>query len=132
MGHRANFVIISNGEAKAFHDQFAALGCTFEFAEGPSHATRSAEAHGPTDELLDWAFAEAGYLIDHDKKVAIVFGYPEFDCIDFEIEEIPISLKEVPKEEIESGRAILNALKNGAENSFKKERSVAWLGVELG
>ncbi|MCA9609195.1 MAG: hypothetical protein KC619_26520 [Myxococcales bacterium] len=79
MGHRANFVIIEDGEASAYVDGWAALGCTFAFAEGPRDAATGARGCEPTDELLPWAFAEAGYLIDHDQRVAIVFGVPDYD-----------------------------------------------------
>jgi len=77
MGHRANFVLIRDAEAKAYYDQWAALGCTYAFAGGPADAIAAAEQAEPTTELLDWAFAEAGFLLDFDEKVAIVFGQPE-------------------------------------------------------
>jgi hypothetical protein len=76
MGQRANYVIIRQGEAKAFYDQWGAMGCIYEFAEGPEKAARAASVLQQTDELLDWAFAEGGYLIDFDEKRAIVFGSP--------------------------------------------------------
>jgi hypothetical protein len=78
MGHRANFVLIQQGSARAYHDQWAALGSTWAFAAGPDEAVPAAELGSPTTELLDWAFAEAGYLLDFDECEAIVFGYPEF------------------------------------------------------
>jgi len=87
MGHRANFVVIRKGDARAFHDPWAALGSTWAFAGGPGEATAAAELGSPTTELLDWAFAEAGYLLDFDERLAIVFGYPEmgdFDPADLE------------------------------------------------
>lgn len=77
MGHRANFVLIHDAEGAAYHDQWAALGSTYAFAGGPADATAAAEAAEPTTELLDWAFAEAGFLLDFDEYVAIVFGQPE-------------------------------------------------------
>jgi hypothetical protein len=77
MGHRANFVLIRGGEAAAYYDQWAALGSTYAFAGGPADATAAAEQAEPTKELLDWAFAEAGFLLDFDERVAIVFGQPE-------------------------------------------------------
>lgn len=87
MGHRANFVLIRDGNANAYHDQWAALGSTWAFAGGPDEAISAAELGSPTTALLDWAFAEAGYLLDFDERKAIVFGYPEmgdFDPSDFE------------------------------------------------
>ena len=77
MGHRANFIVIRDGKASAYFDQWAALGSTWAFAGGPNEAALAAEAAEPTTELLDWAFAEAGYLLDFDDRLAIVFGYPE-------------------------------------------------------
>jgi hypothetical protein len=87
MGHRANFVIIRGGAAKVYYDQWAALGAIHFFAAGPGEATASAEGFESDDGLMDWAFAEGGYLIDWDQKLAIVFGDPlgedlaEFDDI---------------------------------------------------
>ena len=68
MGHRANFVVIRNGEAKAYYDNWAAVGCIFSFAAGPDEACEAVSHYEPTNELMDWAFAEGGYLIDFDEK----------------------------------------------------------------
>ena len=76
MGHRANFVVIRDNAARAYCDQWAALGSTFVFASGPDIASATAEQSEPVAELMDWAFAEAGFLIDFDERQAIVFGYP--------------------------------------------------------
>ena len=86
MGHRANFVLIRDAKASAYHDQWAALGSTYAFAGGPDEAIAAAEQAEPTDELLDWGFAEAGYLLDFDEKCAIVFGTPE--PVDFDGEDL--------------------------------------------
>jgi hypothetical protein len=82
MGHRANFVVIRNGNAQAYYDSWAALGCVHCVADGPEDAAASAAEFDPTDELLDWAFMEGGYLIDFDEKVLIVFGLTEDDLDD--------------------------------------------------
>jgi hypothetical protein len=82
MGHRANFVLIRNGTAVAYFDQWAALGSTYTFAAGPADAIAAAEASERTSELLDWAFAEAGFLLDFDECMAIVFGWPEPMALD--------------------------------------------------
>ena len=90
MGHRANFVLIRNGQATAYYDQWAALGSTYLFAAGPEQATAAAEEMESTRELLDWAFAEAGYLLDFDEMQALVFGYPEgeeFEDEEFEVDD---------------------------------------------
>lgn len=99
VGHRANFVFVRDGKATAYHDQWAALGSTYAFAGGPDEAVATAELSEPTTELLDWAFAEAGYLLDFDERRAIVFGTPE--PIDFESEE----LEEFAVSQEEAGQA---------------------------
>ena len=43
---------------------------------GPDEATEAVSQYEPTNELMDWAFAEGGYLIDYDEKRALVFGCP--------------------------------------------------------
>lgn len=86
MGHRANFVLIRDGRASAYYDQWAALGSTYAFADGAGAAVSAAEMCRTTDKLLDWAFAEAGYLLDFDEKQAIVFGYP--GDVEFELEDL--------------------------------------------
>jgi hypothetical protein len=92
MGHRANFVIIEDGKAEAFFDQWAGLGCALAISEGPGAAVTAARESEPTDELLDWAFAEGGYLIDFDEQRVLVFGElddmsGEFDGFDDDGEE---------------------------------------------
>ena len=74
MGHRANFVIVEAGTAAAYYDQWAALGCVETFADGPDAARGSVEQFEPVTVLMDWGFAEGGYLLDFDERVAIVFG----------------------------------------------------------
>ncbi len=76
MGHKANFVVIQNGSAKAYQDNWAALGSLLLFAEGPDKATKILVDFESTTELLDWAFAEGGYLIDFDTNTAIIFDFP--------------------------------------------------------
>src|SRR5712691_7684571 len=75
MGHRANFVVIRNEHAKAYYDQCAAMGCIYSFAAGPDQAGEAVSQFEQANELMDWAFAEGGYLIDFDEKKAIVFGH---------------------------------------------------------
>lgn len=74
MSDRANYILISDGKAKAFYDNWGALGCIYIFASGPADAVNMAEQTESTTELMDWAFAEGGFLIDFDQKQAIVFG----------------------------------------------------------
>jgi hypothetical protein len=76
MGNRANFVVIKDGSATAFYDQWAALGCTHDFSCGVEQAVAALKEYTETTELMNWAFAEAGYLIDFDSRLAIAFGVP--------------------------------------------------------
>jgi hypothetical protein len=76
MGHRANFVIIRDNAAGVYYDQWAALGCIYGFAVGPTEAVNALAGMEETNELMDWALAEGGYLLDFDRKVAICFGEP--------------------------------------------------------
>ncbi|MGZ8219071.1 hypothetical protein [Methylomagnum sp.] len=85
MGQRANYVIIKDGQANAYFDNWGALGCAFILADGPEAATKAAEETEPTDELLDWAFAEGGFLIDYDQQKLIAFGL--LDALDEEFDE---------------------------------------------
>lgn len=75
MGHRANFITIRDGIGVAFYDKSAALGCLYAFAAGPDEAVAALQRMKQTGELLDWAFAEGGYLLDFDKSTAIAFGF---------------------------------------------------------
>jgi hypothetical protein len=114
MGHRANFVIIREGAATAFFDPWGALGCTYLLLEGPAKATAAAQAMEPTEELLDWAFAEAGYLLDHDLQRLITFGYPEGpgEMDPEEMEELGLQ----PSEHEAQGLAALSAaLEQGSQ-----------------
>ena len=82
MGNRANFVVVRDGHAKGYYDNWAAMGCLDAFAAGPEGACEAIAGFEPVDELMDWAFAEGGYLIDFDEKTAMVFG-SAFDADEF-------------------------------------------------
>jgi hypothetical protein len=84
MGHRANFVVIQQGSALAYFDDWAGLGAAFAVADGPAVAIASLEEFSPTTALLDWAFAEGGFLLDMDEKVLIVFGELDDPLDDFD------------------------------------------------
>ena len=88
MGHRANYVIIENNTATAYYDQWGAMGCVYIFADGPTAAVEAISEAKTVTELMEWDYAEGGYLLDFDKKVAIGFGFP-FDEFDEEDEESP-------------------------------------------
>ncbi|MBK1792066.1 hypothetical protein [Persicirhabdus sediminis] len=93
MGHRANFVIIKEGKATAYEDQWAGGSAAYEFSSGELAAAKAIELYEETNELMDWAFAEGGYLIDYDQKLAIAFGMP-FDAGEFFDDEEPDELVE--------------------------------------
>lgn len=127
MGHRANFVVIQDGNATPYHDQWAALGSTWAFAGGPEEALSAAEGSQPTTELLDWAFAEAGYLLDFDEKQAIVFGYPEMYDADFEgFEDMP----DFPEGEVAAMAVTQAALQQGPLE-FLQAIAARWSGWHL-
>ncbi len=134
MGHRANFVVIREGVAKAYEDQWAALGLTYQFAGGPDAASVLAEQSTPTTELMDWAFAEAGYLIDYDRCTTIVFGYPaplddDFGFDEAELEEFGIDAEAV-EGSLEEVKILDAALEQGPLY-FLKAIANEWQGWEL-
>jgi hypothetical protein len=55
MGHRANFVVIRNGHAKAYTDQWAALGAAYSFAAGPEVGYGSLVPIRADNRLMSWA-----------------------------------------------------------------------------
>jgi hypothetical protein len=122
MGHRANFVLIRDGKAAAYYDQWAALGSTYAFAGGPGEATAAAEQAEPTRELLDWAFAEAGFLLDFDERAAIVFGQPEpMDLAEF---------SDLDAQEVSSVNELDAALERGP-GEFLRSIAPRWTGWQL-
>ncbi len=130
MGHRANFVLIHDGEAIAFQDQWAALGSTYLFAEGPVAASAAIEAMEPTSELMDWAFAEAGYLLDFDERRAIVFGTPEE--VDLEFDDIGELGLEVTGNEIAAAGELQAALRQGPLGFCNASRHAGRAGSCIG
>jgi hypothetical protein len=79
MGHRANYVLIKNGKAKAYEDHWGALACLFAINGGPKSVEDSMKGNEKTTELMEWCWAEGGFLLDHDKKRLVTFGYVDFD-----------------------------------------------------
>lgn len=119
MGHRANFVLIEDGKARAFEDQWAALGCTLSLELGAKKLKRDLpKVYAATEELMDWAFAEAGILIDYDERLCIAFGYPEID------------LSELPEEHAADVRAVMEAFEAGWP-TFVSYIARGWAGFTL-
>ena len=120
MGHRANFVIIENGRATAYRDRWAALGCTFTLMDGPGEARSAARSSEPTTELMDWAFAEAGYLLDFDENRAIAFGHPD----------LPLDDDFLEADTAAAMNAAMDALNQGPAEFFKHV-AAKWRGWTL-
>ncbi len=119
MGHRANFVLIEDGKARAFEDQWAALGCTLSLEEGAKKLKRELpKVYAATEELMDWAFAEAGILIDYDERVCIAFGHPE------------VNLEELPEEYAAEIREVMEAFEAGWP-TFVSFIAKGWAGFTL-
>jgi hypothetical protein len=97
MGHRADYVIIRNNKAKAYYDHWGALGCLFVLDDGPKGIEEMASGNEEVSELMDWAWAEGGFLLDHDEKRCITFGYVDLD------------LDDMPQEHVESTKAFMDA-----------------------
>jgi hypothetical protein len=121
MGHRANFVVVKNNAAKAYYDQWAAMGCVYTFGEGPAAAIEALSSMESVDELLDWAFAEGGYLIDQDKHFAIVFGAP------FEEDE---AFDDLPDEPVRRFREVNDALAI-SEREYLQRIAPQWKGWKI-
>lgn len=119
MGHRANFVLIKNGKAKAFYDSWAALGCALTLEEGAKRLEKSVpKLYESTDELMDWGFAEAGFLIDYDERVCIAFGSPDVD------------VEEIPEDYQEEMRTSVDAFFAGWE-SYVRSMEKVWRGYTM-
>jgi len=132
MGHRANYVIVRNGEARAFYDQWGALGCIHTFAGGPVDALAVAEQAEATDELQDWAFAEGGFLVDFDRQKAIVFGLigEPIDPADLEELEGVEGLEGFDFAELGESAALEQALGSNPED-FLRNIAPRWSGWHL-
>lgn len=119
MGHRANFVLIKDGKAKAFYDHWAALGCTLSLEEGAKRLEKSVpKLYESTDELMDWAFAEAGFLIDYDERLCIAFGIPD------------VNVDEMPEDYQEEMRSSVEAFFAGWETYVRSMEKV-WRGYKM-
>lgn len=119
MGHRANFVLIEEGKARAFEDQWAALGCTLSLEEGAKKLKRELpKVYAATEELMDWGFAEAGILVDYDERVCIAFGHPE------------VNLEELPEEYAAEIREVMEAFEAGWP-TFVSFIAKGWAGFTL-
>ena len=62
--------MIRDGQATAYFDNWAGLGAAWMVGDGPRMAEKAVSEMEETDKLLDWAFAEGGFLLDFDQKLA--------------------------------------------------------------
>ncbi len=119
MGHRANFVLIRDGKATGYYDHWGALACTLSLEEGAKKLEKSVpKLYERVDELMDWGFAEGGFLIDYDELVCIAFGTPDVDMGD------------MPEEYADEGQATLDAFEEGWE-SFVRYMEKGWRGYTM-
>jgi hypothetical protein len=119
MGHRANFVLIKNGKAQAFYDHWGALACTLSLEQGAKRLWNEVqELNERVDELMDWAFAEGGFLIDYDERVCIAFGSVDVDA------------DEMPEEYQADVRATLDAYRAGW-GQFVRHIEKGWRGYTM-
>lgn len=130
MGHRANFVVIKDGVVVAYVDDWAALGCVYYVTDGLEKALSELKDMELTNELLDWAFCEGGFLVDYDKSLLIVFG--EFiDAEDFEDDDVEVEQGEDDVEYDES-EPTFDLEKEAADaRAFLEQIHPAWPGWTL-
>src|SRR5262249_2793010 len=133
----ANFVIIRKGFAAVYYDQWAALDCPILLADGPAEAAKFAESLEQVDGLMDAVWAEGGFLLDFDEKIAIGFGYVDVDVdvdeegdlvLNFDDDEFETDdEREKAKKE---GKLALVFLKKGPEG-YLKHIGRKWPGWSL-
>ncbi|PZS28705.1 MAG: hypothetical protein DLM59_14125 [Pseudonocardiales bacterium] len=63
--------------AEAYEDSFPGLIGIYTIADGPSGCLLVADFAEMTDELMNWASAAGGFLIDFDNSHCILFGTPQ-------------------------------------------------------
>ena len=121
MGHRANFVIVRDGKATTYFDNWAGLGAALMIADGPIAAEREAAQFEEVDEMLDWAFAEGGCLLDFDERRALVFG---------ELEDVLAEFcgDEADEESIDDTPADARACAADAYRAYFSEIAAHWQG----
>jgi hypothetical protein len=75
MGHRANYIIIQNGDWDLFYDHWGAQSVSHDLFHGPELALeRIREKDRVEDrELLDDVWCEGGASIDVDRKRLLFF-----------------------------------------------------------
>jgi len=76
MGHRANLITVDEHGYRLFYSHWAAASLPQDLFWGPEHAHAYVHAHQEeeADELLDCVLGEGGALIDHHRRVLLIFG----------------------------------------------------------
>ncbi len=73
MSAAAVFFIVRNGDAKIYFHKWAAEFCLIDLESGPDWAHEQA-TDSDNEEIDDFPFSEAGYLLDFDTKTMIFYG----------------------------------------------------------
>lgn len=76
MTHPANYVIVSGGEPRAYHDTLGALSCALDLLDGLGPCMGLVQDLVPVASVADAPSAEGGWLLDIDRQHAILFGTP--------------------------------------------------------
>lgn len=92
MSDPAAFILIREQRARVFFNKWSANGCLSNLVDGPTQAAEVASSD--EDEVEDYPFAVAGYLLDFDTQHLIFFGplyetLEELELIDFDDDESP-------------------------------------------
>lgn len=85
MGHRANFVIVENGDWNLYYSHAGAPAVERHLFWGPAYALAWIREHRPLqkNEWLSPPWDEGGTLVDCDRKVVLFYGgdYVQFDFV---------------------------------------------------
>lgn len=73
MSAAAVFIVVRNGDAKIYFNKWAAELCLLDLEVGPDVALEQA-IDSDNEEIDDFPFSEAGYLLDFDTKSLIFYG----------------------------------------------------------
>jgi hypothetical protein len=74
MGHRANYLILSQGGSELFYSHWAANTVDRDFFWGPGPAEAHIRSQEPTTEWLDDVWCEGGAALDWRQRDLVLFG----------------------------------------------------------
>lgn len=76
MGQRANLILIEGGRTEIFYTHWRANTLDENLFWGPGHSTAFIRSQRPVvdEPLLDDVWAEGGAVLDHDRRVLLLFG----------------------------------------------------------